>query len=250
MCPRRKAGSGLLVRYACSSRSQQAARPIRSAATPPRSFRLPSASNSSLRTSPGRAYCRRRGGKRRARRLHAVRLRRRRAHHFIRHQPEAAGRRGERIYPHRRFRRSPGGSGREQRRTCRQSKEFIAYAKANPGRLNTARLPPGSLANLAFMLFQREAGIALQSVAYRGASHAMTDLMGRHISVTCTALTSAAGTIQAGKARALAVTARERVPDFLSTSRHSSSRDIRPRRRIVVCPLRAARTSRRISSGR
>src|SRR5271166_1095119 len=87
-------------------------------------------------------------------------------------------------------------------------KEFIAYAKANPGRLNYGSPSPGSLANLAFMLFQREAGIALQSIAYRGASHAMTDLMGGHLAVTCTALTSAAGTIQGGKARALAVTSR------------------------------------------
>jgi len=77
-------------------------------------------------------------------------------------------------------------------------KEFIAYAKANPGRLNYGSPSPGSLANLAFMLFQREAGIALQSIAYRGASHAMTDLMGGHLAVTCTALTSAADEV--GKA--------------------------------------------------
>jgi tripartite-type tricarboxylate transporter receptor subunit TctC len=94
-------------------------------------------------------------------------------------------------------------------------KEFIAYAKANPDRLNYGSPSPGSLANLAFMLFQREAGIALHRIAYRGASHAMTDLMGGHLAVTSTALTSAAGTIQGGKARALAVTSRERVPDFL-----------------------------------
>jgi tripartite-type tricarboxylate transporter receptor subunit TctC len=46
----------------------------------------------------------------------------------------------------------------------------------------------------------------------------MTDLMGGHLAVTSTALTSAAGTIQGGKARALAVTSRERVPDFLDIS--------------------------------
>jgi tripartite-type tricarboxylate transporter receptor subunit TctC len=92
--------------------------------------------------------------------------------------------------------------------------EFISYAKANPGRLNYGSPSPGSLANLAFVLFQKQAGIKMQNVAYRGASQAMTDLMGGHIAVTCTALTSAAGTILGGKARALAVTSRKRVSDY------------------------------------
>jgi tripartite-type tricarboxylate transporter receptor subunit TctC len=91
---------------------------------------------------------------------------------------------------------------------------FIAHAKANPGKLNYGSPSPGSLANLAFMLFQRQADIRLQNVAYRGASQAMTDLMGGHIAVTSTALTSAAGTILAGNARPLAVTSRKRVPDY------------------------------------
>jgi tripartite-type tricarboxylate transporter receptor subunit TctC len=93
-------------------------------------------------------------------------------------------------------------------------KAFIAYAKANPGKLNYGSPSPGSLANLAFMLFQKEAGITLQNVAYRGASQAMTDLMGGHIVVTCTALTSAAATIAGGKARAIAVTSGKRVADY------------------------------------
>jgi tripartite-type tricarboxylate transporter receptor subunit TctC len=97
---------------------------------------------------------------------------------------------------------------------ARNLAEFIAYAKANPGKLNYGSPSPGSLANLAFVLFQKEAGIALQNVVYRGASQAMTDLMGEHIAVTSTALTSAAGTILGGKVRALAVTSRKRVPDF------------------------------------
>ena len=93
-------------------------------------------------------------------------------------------------------------------------KEFIAYANANRGKLNYGSPSPGSLANLAFMLFQKKAGIQLQNVMYRGANQAMTDLMGGHIAVTCTALTSAAATILSGKARALAVTSRKRVPDY------------------------------------
>jgi len=97
---------------------------------------------------------------------------------------------------------------------ARNLAEFVAYAKANPGKLNYGSPSPGSLANLAFALFQKEIGIALQNVTYRGASQAMTDLMGGHIAVTSTALTSAAGTIVGGKVRPLAITSRKRVPDF------------------------------------
>jgi len=82
---------------------------------------------------------------------------------------------------------------------ARNLAEFVAYAKANPGKLNYGSPSPGSLANLAFALFQKEIGIALQNVTYRGASQAMTDLMGGHIAVTSTALTSAAGTIVGGR---------------------------------------------------
>jgi tripartite-type tricarboxylate transporter receptor subunit TctC len=92
--------------------------------------------------------------------------------------------------------------------------QFIDHARANPGRLNYGSPSPGSQANLAFMLFQKQVGISLQHVAYRGASQAMNDLIGGHIAVTSTALTSAAGTILGGKVRPLAVTARKRVPDF------------------------------------
>jgi tripartite-type tricarboxylate transporter receptor subunit TctC len=92
--------------------------------------------------------------------------------------------------------------------------QFVDHAKANPGRLNYGSPSPGSQANLAFSLFQKKTGIHLQHVAYRGASQAMNDLIGGHIAVTSTALTSAAGTILGGKVRPLAVTARKRVPDF------------------------------------
>jgi tripartite-type tricarboxylate transporter receptor subunit TctC len=95
-------------------------------------------------------------------------------------------------------------------------KEFVAYAKANPGKLNYGSPSPGSQANLAFALFQKETGISLQNVAYRGASQAMTDLIGGHIGVTSTALTSAAGTISSGKVRPLGVTSAKRVAAYSS----------------------------------
>jgi tripartite-type tricarboxylate transporter receptor subunit TctC len=92
--------------------------------------------------------------------------------------------------------------------------ELVAYAKANPGKLNYGSPSPGSQANLAFALFQKETGIKLQDVAYRGASGAMTDIVGGHIQVTSTALTSAAGTISTGKVRALGVTSSKRVSAY------------------------------------
>jgi tripartite-type tricarboxylate transporter receptor subunit TctC len=93
-------------------------------------------------------------------------------------------------------------------------KEFVDYAKANPGKLNYGSPSIGSLANLAFSMFQKQTGIKLESISYRGASQAMTDLIGEHIAVTSTALTSAAGTIEGGKVRALAVTSRKRVASY------------------------------------
>jgi tripartite-type tricarboxylate transporter receptor subunit TctC len=93
-------------------------------------------------------------------------------------------------------------------------KEFVAYTKANPGKLNYGSPSPGSQANLAFMLFQKESGITLQHVAYRGGSQAMTDIIGGHIQVTSTALTSAASTIATGRVRALAVSSRHRVAEY------------------------------------
>jgi tripartite-type tricarboxylate transporter receptor subunit TctC len=93
-------------------------------------------------------------------------------------------------------------------------KELIAYAKAHPDKLNYGSPSIGSLANLAFSLFEKQSGIKLQSVSYRGANQAMTDLLGGHIAVTSTALTSAEGVIEGGKVRALAVTSRKRVPAY------------------------------------
>jgi len=93
-------------------------------------------------------------------------------------------------------------------------KDLIAYTKANPGKLNYGSPSIGSMANLSFSAFQKQAGITLQSIPYAGASKAMADLIGGHIAVTSTALTSAAGTIAGGKVRPLALTAAKRLPDF------------------------------------
>jgi tripartite-type tricarboxylate transporter receptor subunit TctC len=93
-------------------------------------------------------------------------------------------------------------------------KEFVDYAKSNPGKMNYGSPSIGSMANLSFSVFQKQTGLRLQSIPYTGASKAMADLVGGHIAVTSTALTSAAGTIEGGKVRPLALTAAKRLPDF------------------------------------
>lgn len=91
--------------------------------------------------------------------------------------------------------------------------EFVAYAKS-AGKLAYGSPAPGSQANLAAVLFQKKAGFGLEHIAYRGASQALNDLMGGHIKVTCTALTSAAGPLASGKLRPLAITSAKRVADY------------------------------------
>ena len=56
--------------------------------------------------------------------------------------------------------------------------EFIAYAKANPGKINMASAGIGSTSHLAGALFQKMAGVNMVHVPYRGAPPAVTDLIG------------------------------------------------------------------------
>jgi tripartite-type tricarboxylate transporter receptor subunit TctC len=93
-------------------------------------------------------------------------------------------------------------------------KEFIAYAKPQPGKLNYGSPGPGSHGNLIGELFQQKAGIKMTHVVYRGAAHAIKDLVGGHISAASLTLTTAAGAIQGDNVRPLALTAASRVPAF------------------------------------
>ena len=84
--------------------------------------------------------------------------------------------------------------------------EFIAYAKANPGKINTATGGIGSLPHINSELFKMMAGVDLIPVHYRGTSLALTDLLGGQVQVIFDPLPSSIGHIRAGKLRALAVT--------------------------------------------
>jgi len=89
--------------------------------------------------------------------------------------------------------------------------EFIAYAKANPGRINMASSGAGSGPHLYGELFKRMAGVNLLHVPYRGQPQALTDLLAGQVQVTFDPLANSIGHIGAGRLRALAVTTAKRL---------------------------------------
>ena len=94
--------------------------------------------------------------------------------------------------------------------------EFIAYAKANPGKITMASPGTGTGPHIAGELFKMMAGVDMVHVPYRGAGPALTDLLGGQVQVTFASMPSSVGYIRTGKLRALASTAATRsaaLPD-------------------------------------
>jgi len=89
--------------------------------------------------------------------------------------------------------------------------EFIAYAKANPGKINFASAGNGSTAHLTGELFNMMAGIKMLHVPYRGAAPALTDLIGGQVHVMFDNMPSSIEHIRAGTLLPLAVTATTRL---------------------------------------
>jgi tripartite-type tricarboxylate transporter receptor subunit TctC len=89
--------------------------------------------------------------------------------------------------------------------------EFIAYAKANPGKLNMASAGSGTVQHVGGELFKTMAGVDLQHVPYRGQAPALMDILGGQAQVMFDSLPTALEYIRAGKLRALAVTTRARA---------------------------------------
>jgi tripartite-type tricarboxylate transporter receptor subunit TctC len=85
-------------------------------------------------------------------------------------------------------------------------KEFIDYAKANPGKVNLASSGIGTSVHLSGALFMMMTGLELVHVPYRGAAPALTDLLANQVQVMFDNLPSSIGHIQGGRLRALAVT--------------------------------------------
>ena len=84
--------------------------------------------------------------------------------------------------------------------------EFIAYAKANPGKINYASAGTGTLLHVAGELFKMMAGIDMVHVPYRGTTAALTDLLAGQVQMMCDNISTSIEHIRAGKVRALAVT--------------------------------------------
>jgi tripartite-type tricarboxylate transporter receptor subunit TctC len=84
--------------------------------------------------------------------------------------------------------------------------EFIAYAKANPGKINMASAGIGTPPHVAGELFKMMTGIDMVHVPYRGGAPALTDLLGGQVQVMFAVLPEVIEQIRAGKLRALAVT--------------------------------------------
>ncbi len=84
--------------------------------------------------------------------------------------------------------------------------EFIAYAKANPGKINMAPAGVATTSHLAGELFKAMAGVNLVHVPYRGSAPALNDLVGGQVQVMFDAMVSTLPLINAGKLRALGVT--------------------------------------------
>lgn len=90
-------------------------------------------------------------------------------------------------------------------------REFIDYAKKNPGKVNLGHAGVGSSNYLICQAFSRAAGIEVTLVSYRGAAPAMNDLMGGQIDGVCDAAVSAAPAIEGGKIRGLVISSPSRL---------------------------------------
>jgi tripartite-type tricarboxylate transporter receptor subunit TctC len=88
--------------------------------------------------------------------------------------------------------------------------EFIAYAKANPGKINIASPGVGTPMHVAAELLKLQAGIDLVHVAYRGPAPAFTDLLAGQVQAFIITESTAMGFVRAGKVRALALTTTSR----------------------------------------
>src|SRR2546429_3190361 len=90
--------------------------------------------------------------------------------------------------------------------TAKNVAEFIAYAKANPGKVNLASSGNGTSVHLSGEMFMAMTGVKMQHVPYRGAAPAITDMLGGQVQVIFDNMPSVLQHIRAGSVRALAVT--------------------------------------------
>ena len=94
---------------------------------------------------------------------------------------------------------------------ARTLKEFIAHAKANPGKLNFASPSPGTLPHLAMEILARTAGLKLVHVPYKGGAPATNALLSNDVQAMLIGYATTAGQVRAGKVRPLAVASGRRL---------------------------------------
>jgi tripartite-type tricarboxylate transporter receptor subunit TctC len=100
-------------------------------------------------------------------------------------------------------------------------KEFVALAKAQPGKLNYASSGPGTPYHMAGELFKAMAGVDIVHVPYKGSSGARTDILGGQVQMMFDAITTMAPHVRAGKLKALGSTGKVRssvLPDVPTVS--------------------------------
>ena len=93
-------------------------------------------------------------------------------------------------------------------------KELAAYAKANPGKLNVGVPGNGTLGHITALLLERELGIKMTNVPYRGTALVINDLLGDHVDLAMDFMPSYVPLVQEGKVRGLAVTTAQRSRDL------------------------------------
>jgi tripartite-type tricarboxylate transporter receptor subunit TctC len=93
---------------------------------------------------------------------------------------------------------------------ARSVTDFVAYAKANPGKINIGSFGVGTLSHLAIELFKTMTGVDIVHVPYRGGGPMITDLLGGQVHAAIDALPSSLPHVQSGSLRALAVTTKDR----------------------------------------
>src|SRR5581483_2461983 len=93
-------------------------------------------------------------------------------------------------------------------------KEFIAYVKANPGKVNYASQGNGTTSHLTGVMFDNLVGTKMNHVPYRGTAPALNDLLGGHVDVFFNELATSIEQHKAGRAKLLAVTSEKRLAEL------------------------------------
>jgi tripartite-type tricarboxylate transporter receptor subunit TctC len=95
--------------------------------------------------------------------------------------------------------------------------EFVAYVKANGGKLNLAHAGLGAVSQLCGMLFQKMIGVELNTIPFQGTAPAMNALLGGQVDILCDQTTQTLQHIKSGNVKLYGVTTRERIKSLPNT---------------------------------